>query len=239
MAESITESTLAHFHKQIGDRIEVDEELASIETDKIDVSVNAPEAGVLAELLVAPGDTVTIGQDIARIDTTAESTATASKSWSVAAAKPSPAHSDSTADTEKMQSSTEQSSSEGDANLGSQEQWRNNILPDVIVSFPTSNASTLASRVLEQPRPIESPNPQPRDSQAATEIFPFRDERVVYRKLPKPAKYLNTENANDVPIGSLASNAKNDCSTAEIVAVDKCDAHHDARSRHERVDVVA
>jgi 2-oxoglutarate dehydrogenase E2 component (dihydrolipoamide succinyltransferase) len=179
MAESITEGTLAHFHKQIGDRVEVDEELASIETDKVDVSVSAPVAGVLAELLVALGDTVTTGQDVARIDTTAEPVATASQSSRVAAAKSSPAHSDSTADTEKMQSSTEQSSSERDANLVSQEQWRNKPLSDVIVPFPASNASTPASRVLEQPRPIESPNPQPRDSQAAMEIFPFRDERVV------------------------------------------------------------
>ncbi|KAL6884480.1 putative dihydrolipoamide succinyltransferase [Trichoderma evansii] len=69
MAESISEGTLATIHKQVGDRIEADEELASIETDKIDVAVNAAVEGVVIELLAKEGDVVTIGQPIARIDT--------------------------------------------------------------------------------------------------------------------------------------------------------------------------
>ena len=48
--------------------MEQDEEIASIETDKIDVSVNAPEAGVITEHLVSEGDTVTVDQPIAKID---------------------------------------------------------------------------------------------------------------------------------------------------------------------------
>ncbi|POR30981.1 Uncharacterized protein TPAR_08799 [Tolypocladium paradoxum] len=69
MAESISEGTLSQLFKKIGDRVDADEELATIETDKIDVSVNAPEAGVVAELLVQEGDVVTVGQDIVRIET--------------------------------------------------------------------------------------------------------------------------------------------------------------------------
>ena len=68
MAESISEGTLSSFSKQVGDRVEQDEEIASIETDKIDVSVNAPTAGVITEILVSEGDTVTVGQDLAKID---------------------------------------------------------------------------------------------------------------------------------------------------------------------------
>lgn len=68
MAESISEGTLSTFSKQVGDHVEQDEEIASIETDKIDVSVNAPSAGVITELLVSEGDTVTVGQDLAKID---------------------------------------------------------------------------------------------------------------------------------------------------------------------------
>lgn len=68
MAESISEGTLSSFSKQVGDYVEQDEEIASIETDKIDVSVNAPEAGVIKELLVGEGDTVTVGQDLAKIE---------------------------------------------------------------------------------------------------------------------------------------------------------------------------
>lgn len=68
MAESISEGTLSSFTKQVGDYVEQDEEIASIETDKIDVSVNAPEAGKITELLVSEGDTVTVGQEIAKIE---------------------------------------------------------------------------------------------------------------------------------------------------------------------------
>lgn len=68
MAESISEGTLKQFTKQVGEFVEQDEEIATIETDKIDVAVNAPEAGTLKELLVSEEDTVTVGQDLARIE---------------------------------------------------------------------------------------------------------------------------------------------------------------------------
>ncbi|EXF84026.1 dihydrolipoyllysine-residue succinyltransferase [Colletotrichum fioriniae PJ7] len=69
MAESITEGTIASIGKQVGDRVEADEEVASIETDKIDVAVNAPEEGTIVELFVAEGDTVEVGQKLARMET--------------------------------------------------------------------------------------------------------------------------------------------------------------------------
>ncbi|CAG7927878.1 unnamed protein product [Penicillium olsonii] len=68
MAESITEGTLKQFSKQVGDFVERDEEIATIETDKIDVSVNAPESGIIKELLVSEEDTVTVGQDLVKIE---------------------------------------------------------------------------------------------------------------------------------------------------------------------------
>lgn len=67
MAESITEGTLKQFSKAVGDYVEVDEELATIETDKIDVSVNSTESGTIEELLVKEEDTVTVGQDLVKI----------------------------------------------------------------------------------------------------------------------------------------------------------------------------
>ncbi|KAL1960131.1 hypothetical protein VTO42DRAFT_303 [Malbranchea cinnamomea] len=69
MAESISEGTLTTIHKQVGDRVEADEELASIETDKIDVAVNAPATGRVVEIHVAENDTVTVGQKIATMET--------------------------------------------------------------------------------------------------------------------------------------------------------------------------
>ncbi|KAL0565037.1 2-oxoglutarate dehydrogenase complex E2 component [Marasmius crinis-equi] len=64
MAESITEGTLKSWSKQVGDSVAADEEVATIETDKIDVSVNAPKSGVIKELLANEEDTVTVGQDL-------------------------------------------------------------------------------------------------------------------------------------------------------------------------------
>ncbi|KAJ3788503.1 dihydrolipoamide succinyltransferase [Lentinula aff. detonsa] len=64
MAESITEGTLKSWSKQVGDSVAADEEVATIETDKIDVSVNAPSAGTIKELLANEEDTVTVGQDL-------------------------------------------------------------------------------------------------------------------------------------------------------------------------------
>ncbi|KAH7159607.1 hypothetical protein B0J13DRAFT_580848 [Dactylonectria estremocensis] len=69
MAESISEGTLSSLPKKVGEQIEADEEIASIETDKIDIAVNAPEAAVIAEYFAAEGDTVVVGQDLARIVT--------------------------------------------------------------------------------------------------------------------------------------------------------------------------
>ncbi|KAM5533777.1 hypothetical protein V8D89_012552 [Ganoderma adspersum] len=68
MAESISEGTLKTWLKQVGDTVAADEEVATIETDKIDVSVNAPAAGKITELLFEEEDTVTVGQDLFRFE---------------------------------------------------------------------------------------------------------------------------------------------------------------------------
>ncbi|TKA27981.1 hypothetical protein B0A50_04047 [Salinomyces thailandicus] len=68
MAESITEGTLKQFSKQPGDYVEQDEEIATIETDKIDVAVNAPAAGTIKEFLAKEEDTVEVGQDLVKLE---------------------------------------------------------------------------------------------------------------------------------------------------------------------------
>lgn len=68
VAESITEGTLKQWSKQVGDSVEVDEEVATIETDKVDVSVHATHAGKIVELLASEEDTVTVGDDLFRIE---------------------------------------------------------------------------------------------------------------------------------------------------------------------------
>ena len=64
---SIKYSTSSQY-AEVGDYVEQDEEIATIETDKIDVAVNAPEAGTIKEFLVNEEDTVTVGQDIVKLE---------------------------------------------------------------------------------------------------------------------------------------------------------------------------
>jgi 2-oxoglutarate dehydrogenase E2 component (dihydrolipoamide succinyltransferase) len=68
LGESITEGTLAQWLKKAGEAVRADEPIASLETDKVSVEVPAPVGGVLAETLVAEGETVAVGALIARID---------------------------------------------------------------------------------------------------------------------------------------------------------------------------
>ncbi|MHB8532572.1 MAG: biotin/lipoyl-containing protein, partial [Solirubrobacteraceae bacterium] len=67
--ESVTEGTVLEWHIKIGDRIKVDETIVEISTDKVDVELPSPATGVVAEILVEEGETVTVGQVIARIAT--------------------------------------------------------------------------------------------------------------------------------------------------------------------------
>ena len=65
--ESVTEGTILEWHVKVGDSIKADATIVEISTDKVDVELPAPATGTVTELLVAEGDTVTVGQVIARI----------------------------------------------------------------------------------------------------------------------------------------------------------------------------
>jgi 2-oxoglutarate decarboxylase len=76
--ESVTEGTILEWHTKVGERIEVDDTIVEISTDKVDVELPSPASGTVTEILVEEGDTVTVGQVIARIavgDTSETSTA--------------------------------------------------------------------------------------------------------------------------------------------------------------------
>jgi 2-oxoglutarate dehydrogenase E2 component (dihydrolipoamide succinyltransferase) len=68
MGESIVEGTLTKWLKKPGDRVERDELLFEISTDKVDTEIPSPAAGTLTEVLVEEGKTVGIGTVVARID---------------------------------------------------------------------------------------------------------------------------------------------------------------------------
>jgi multifunctional 2-oxoglutarate metabolism enzyme len=65
--ESVTEGTILEWRVKAGDFIKRDDTIVEISTDKVDVELPAPASGVVSELLVQEGDTVTVGQVIARI----------------------------------------------------------------------------------------------------------------------------------------------------------------------------
>jgi 2-oxoglutarate dehydrogenase E2 component (dihydrolipoamide succinyltransferase) len=87
LSESVAEATLLQWKKKVGDAVGQDEILIEIETDKVVLEVPSPSAGVLTEIVVADGGTVVAEQLIAKID----STAVASKSASAAAPASAPA----------------------------------------------------------------------------------------------------------------------------------------------------
>ncbi|MDN5842989.1 MAG: 2-oxoglutarate dehydrogenase complex dihydrolipoyllysine-residue succinyltransferase [Alcaligenaceae bacterium] len=100
LSESISEATLLDWKKQPGDAIEADEILIEVETDKVVLEVPAPASGVLSEIVKGDGSTVTAGEVLARIDTSAKPAAApapepkaeeAPQAPAAAAAAPAPA----------------------------------------------------------------------------------------------------------------------------------------------------
>ncbi|RLM80929.1 hypothetical protein C2845_PM12G16280 [Panicum miliaceum] len=71
MGESVTDGTLANFLKKPGERVEADEPIAQIETDKVTIDVASPEAGVIEKFIASEGDTVTPGTKVAVISKSA------------------------------------------------------------------------------------------------------------------------------------------------------------------------
>ena len=67
LGESVTEGTVTRWLKNVGDRVEVDEPLLEVSTDKVDTEVPSPVAGVLQEVLAAEDETVEVGAVLARI----------------------------------------------------------------------------------------------------------------------------------------------------------------------------
>jgi 2-oxoglutarate dehydrogenase E2 component (dihydrolipoamide succinyltransferase) len=85
MGVSVAEGTIVGWRVEVGDRIDADQPICDISTDKIDTEVPAPVEGVVAEILVAVDETVAVGTVLARI---------AAGSGSAASSAPVPAPAD-------------------------------------------------------------------------------------------------------------------------------------------------
>src|SRR5258708_13454366 len=68
LPESVADATLVSWHKKPGDAVARDENLVDLETDKVVLEVPAPAAGILKEIKLGDGTTVTSGQVLAVIE---------------------------------------------------------------------------------------------------------------------------------------------------------------------------
>ncbi|KAG9247495.1 hypothetical protein BJ878DRAFT_555708 [Calycina marina] len=159
MAESISEGTLKQFSKQIGDYVELDEEIATIETDKIDVAVNAPEAGTVKEFLVNEEDTVTVGQDLLRLELGGPPEGGKSESEEPESSEPAEKTEDKKEKSMKDESKSESSSPEKKPE------------PKEMKLEPKKEAS--------RPEPIKTDSKSASDSKAPAPAFGNREERRV------------------------------------------------------------
>src|ERR1044071_7257291 len=75
MGESIAEGTVVRWIKKPGDKVERDEPLLEISTDKVDAEIPSPASGTLTEILAQEGQTVTVNSVIARIAADGEAAA--------------------------------------------------------------------------------------------------------------------------------------------------------------------
>jgi 2-oxoglutarate dehydrogenase E2 component (dihydrolipoamide succinyltransferase) len=88
LGESVSEATVGRWFKKAGDAVRADETLAELETDKVTLEVNAPAAGVLAEIVAKEGETVQPGALLGQISPAAAGAASPAPA---AAASPPPA----------------------------------------------------------------------------------------------------------------------------------------------------
>jgi multifunctional 2-oxoglutarate metabolism enzyme len=65
--ESVSEGTILEWHVKVGDFIKASDTIVEISTDKVDLELPAPDSGTVTEILIEEGETVTVGQVIARL----------------------------------------------------------------------------------------------------------------------------------------------------------------------------
>ncbi|MGC2105588.1 MAG: biotin/lipoyl-containing protein, partial [Candidatus Acidiferrum sp.] len=90
MGESIFEGTITKWLKKPGDKVERDEPLFEISTDKVDAEIPSPSAGVLKEIKVNEGQTVPIQTVVAVIDGAGSAAAASAPAPAPAPAKAAP-----------------------------------------------------------------------------------------------------------------------------------------------------
>jgi pyruvate dehydrogenase E2 component (dihydrolipoamide acetyltransferase) len=88
LGESVTEGTVTRWLKQEGERVEADEPLLEVSTDKVDTEIPSPVSGILRGITVAEDETVAVGAELAIIDEEGAAASAASPAASAPAAAP-------------------------------------------------------------------------------------------------------------------------------------------------------
>ena len=64
---AMQDGTITRWYKQVGDEVKQGEPLIEVETEKVSVDIEAPDEGILSEILAQPGETIDVGTVIGRI----------------------------------------------------------------------------------------------------------------------------------------------------------------------------
>src|SRR5258706_6898614 len=91
MGESIAEGTVVKWLRKTGEKVERDEPLLEISTDKVDAEIPSPASGTLTEIIAQEGQTVGVNTVVARIATEGEAAGTSAPPPAATAPAPEPA----------------------------------------------------------------------------------------------------------------------------------------------------
>jgi 2-oxoglutarate decarboxylase len=111
--ESVTEGTILEWRVKVGEPIKVDDTIVEISTDKVDVELPSPASGTVSEILAEEGETVTVGQVIARISVNGAAPATAPVEPAEPIASPQPTASQPAAPAEAQPTAAQAQSADG------------------------------------------------------------------------------------------------------------------------------
>ncbi|MBF4462291.1 MULTISPECIES: 2-oxoglutarate dehydrogenase, E2 component, dihydrolipoamide succinyltransferase [unclassified Rathayibacter] len=150
LGESVTEGTVTRWLKNVGDRVEVDEPLLEVSTDKVDTEIPSPVAGVIEEILVQEDETVEVGAELVRIG---------DGSGAPAAAPESPAEEVAAAENEPTEEATPSVDAESEAEAPAPAE------PEPAPAVEKPAAPEAAAPAPSTPAPAAAaPTPEPTDS---------------------------------------------------------------------------
>ena len=107
LGESVTEGTVTRWLKQEGDRVEVDEPLLEVSTDKVDTEIPSPVAGVLTRIVVHEDETAEVGSELATIGDEGDAPAAAPSSEPASSSQEAPSSREAPSPTEEPSSPEE------------------------------------------------------------------------------------------------------------------------------------